>query len=236
LSQLSEVGKPSVGIPDRNNKLLWADFVQLVLELTIQAYQAMLIDGIAQQNWEENVFTVRLGDDYIRNIVFDRELPIRHEIRTKLHTDAMRAGKQSTIQAKEIDLKLFDVWERDSHKRHFVWEAKRVGDKKVNNAYENLNSEYVNEAIYRFIKREYADGLNDAGVLGYVLGGSVTNIVADINQAMGKIRINPPLPPSNHLVSAQPIEGFSDIYDSHHSRIDNTNIQLHHLFFTFDFH
>lgn len=235
MSQLSGMGKPSVGIPDKNNKLTWPDFVQLVLELTIQAYQAMLRDGIAQQSWEENVFTIRLGDDYIRNIILDQELPIWPDVRTKLHTDAMRVGKQSTIQAKEIDLKLAYIWERDVHKRHFVWEAKRIGDKKANHSYESLNSEYVNEAIYRFIKREYADGLSDAGVLGCVLAGSVANIVTDINQTMGKIRVNPPLPPSNHLNPASPIDGFSDIYLSQHQRIDSTDIYLHHLFFTFDF-
>lgn len=229
------MGKPSDGVPNRNNKLGWPDFVQLVLELTIQAYQAMLKDGIVQQDWEENVFTAQLGDNYIQNIVLDNGFPIRHQVRPKVHTDAMMDGQQSTKQAKEIDLKLFDVWERASHKVHFVWEAKKVGDKRVNAGYEYLNSEYVNEAIYRFIEREYADGLSDAGILGYVLGGSVPNIVEDINQTMGNIRKKPSLSSSNHLILMQPIDGFSDIYNSRHNRTDGINIQLHHLFLTFEF-
>jgi hypothetical protein len=116
-----------------------------------------------------------------------------------------------------------------------VWEAKRVGEKRVSKKYSTLNSEYVNEAIYRFIRNEYAAGLSDAGVLGYVLAGSVDKIVGDINNCMGNIRKNPPLSTSNHLKSAKPVLEFKEVYLSHHKREDYTNIQLHHLFLTFDF-
>jgi hypothetical protein len=232
LSQLRRAASPSSGKPE---KLSWAEFVQHVLGLTIKAYQAMRRDRVAEHHWEENVFTERLGHDYIRTIAFDEESPVRVTIRAKIHTEQMRKGKQPTIEAKEIDLQMSDVWERDYHKKHFVWEAKRVGDKRVDSQYSSLNSEYVHEAIYRFIKREYADTLSDAGILGYVLGGNAGNIVGDINLCMGRIRKNPPLPASNHLQMAHPIDNFEDVYCSHHTRTDNTNICLHHLFLTFEF-
>jgi hypothetical protein len=209
--------------------------MQLVLELTVMAYRAMSQDRIASIEWEENVFTLRLGEDYIRPLAFDNEIPIRPVVRPKAHTDQMRDGLQATIEANEIDLELFDIWEREHHKRHFVWEAKRVGDKRINRAYSKLNSEYINEGIYRFIRREYADGLDDAGMLGYILEGGITNIVNDINASMGAIRKNPPLPTSNHLRVAQPISNFEDVYQSRHIRTDDTSIQLHHLFFSFDY-
>ena len=132
-------------------------------------------------------------------------------------------------------MQMVDIWERNSHKKHFVWEAKRVGDKRVDGKYSSLNSEYVHEAIYRFIKREYADTLSDAGVLGYVLGGNIGNIVGDINLCMGRIRKNPSLPASNHLQMGHPINNFEDVYHSRHTRTDKTNICLYHLFLTFEF-
>lgn len=133
-----------------------------------------------------------------------------------------------------MDLVLHGNWE-GYNEIHFVWEAKLVGDKRVNSDYRRLNSEYVNEAIYRFIRGDYATGLPDGGVLGYVLAGDVENIVGDINLSMGRIRKNPPLPESNHLQSASSVGHLEDIYQSRHTREDRSSIQLHHLFLTFDF-
>jgi len=234
LSQLRQVSS-SIGEPAKSSKLTWSDTVQIVVQLTIKAYQAMYEDFIAQRDWEENVFTIRLGEDYLRPIAFDHEYPVFVSIRQKIHTDDMKSGEQATIEAKEIDMLLYGSWEQDYHKKRFIWEAKRIGDKKINPAYSHLNSEYVNEAIYRFIRREYADRLDDAGVLGYVLAGEIKNIVNDVNQCMSTIHKNPPLPRSNHLQMTAPINNFQHIYQSHHIRTDNTTIKLHHLFLAFNF-
>ena len=230
---LLRIPQPSSGSLAKTYQLSWADFVQHVLELTIAAYQEMRQKCPVDRSWEENVFTLRLGEDYLRPLAFDSNSPIRVLVRPKTHTQQMKNGTQATIEAKEIDLQLFNIWERDYHKKHFVWEAKRVGDKRVNTSYSNLNSEYVNEAIYRFIRREYADKLSDAGVLAYVLGGNVANIVDDINESMGRIRKNPPLPKSDRLQVAPPMHNFADIYRSHHERTDASHIRLHHLFLEF---
>jgi hypothetical protein len=235
--QLSQLGQtsPTAGQPERFSKLTWLEFVQHVLELTVRAYQAMLRARIAQPDWEENTFTIRLANEYLRPIAFDDEYSIRVEVRSKVHTKQMGEGRQATIEAKEMDLSMYGVWERDYLRKRFVWEAKRVGDKRVNGKFRILNSEYVHEAIYRFIRGEYADGLSDAGILGYVLAGSVANIANDINQSMGRIRKNPPLRKSNHLQMASPVDNFEDVYRSHHTRTNNSKICLHHLFLTFEF-
>lgn len=234
LSQLRPDAQPVTAKPKDEWSLEWPDFVQAVLRLTIQAYQAMRQAGVARRDWEENMFTVRLGEDYLRPLAFDHDYSIRLEIRSKVHTQAMKDGKQATIEAKEIDMSLYGVWERDYFNKHFVWEAKRVGDKTIQ-LYKHLSSEYVNEAIYRFIRKEYADGLDDAGVLGYILAGDAQSIVGDINQSMGRIHRNPSLPESDHLTVVQAINQFCDIYQSQHQRVDTTSIKLHHLFLTFDF-
>ena len=210
--------------------LSWDEFVQLVISLTIQAYDIMKQTCVVKQNWEENTFTLNLSN-CLRPIAHDQDLPIIVIMRAKQHTAKMQTGEQPTIEAKEMDLILFDSWERNYDTVHFVWEAKRVGDKRVNGDYGGLNSEYVNEAIYRFIRKEYAANVTDAGALAYVLAGDVGNIISDINQSMSNIRKNPALDASNHLQKAPAIQEFEHIYRSTHVREDdNSPLQLHHLF------
>ena len=217
-----------------NLGLSWDDFVQLAISLTIQAYGIMKQKCVVKQDWEENVFTVNL-EDCLRPLAFDHNYPIFVQSRKKQHTADMRAGEQATIEAKEMDLIMFGSWERNYDAVHFVWEAKRVGDKRINADYSGLNSEYVNEAIYRFIRNEYAANVVDAGVLAYVLVGDVANIVADINRSMGNIHKNLALPDSNHLQKVIAVNQFEHIYRSAHARVNASPIQLHHLFLTFEY-
>ena len=215
-------------------RFTWQEFVSLILELTIIAYQRMKMANVVQASWEEDMFTVNL-EVCIRNVIFDGNYPIQVQSFKKRITSGMLSGEETIKKSKIMDLVIYQNWERDSNEVHFVWEAKRVCDKRVESSYPNLNSEYVNEAIYRFIEREYAEGLEDAGILGYVLAGEVGNIVDDINQSMGQLRVNKPLPATNNLRLAPAINQFEDIYESAHIRTDNSSIQLYHLFLTFDF-
>lgn len=235
MTRLIESSSPSIGEPGRFERLTWPEFVVCVLELTVKAYQAMRRDNVAQRDWEENTFTLNLGKCYLHQIAYDNESSIHVHIEEQVYTPQMKTGQQSTREAKRIDMSMYGTWERNYDQIRFVWEAKRVGDKRIDPEYSDLNSEYVNEGIYRFIKGEYAGSLDDAGMLGYVLAGSVSNIVGDINASMGNIRKNPPLPDSDHLQKVTPIDNFEDLYRSNHIRTNQTHIRLHHLFLSFEF-
>lgn len=229
MSQIHKAGDPSVGKP--SIRIKWEEFVQLVLELTIRAYRNMRQEKKAHSDWKEDTFTINL-ESHLRPIALENSIFVKRF--EPVITDDMRNGKQSVKEANKIDLSLFWPWSNYDEK-HFVWEAKRVGDKRVVPGYSGLNSEYVNEAIYRFIQLKYAIGLSNAGILGYVLAGKPDVIIKDINQTMGRIRKKDALPPSNHLKIADPIGDFQHIYQSHHTKIDSTDITLHHLFLCFDF-
>ena len=192
-----------------------------------------------KQEWRENTFTLNLSD-CLQPIAYDQEYPIFVIMRPKQHTAKMRTGEQKPIEAKEMDLILFSSWERNYDTIHFVWEAKRVGDKSINHTYRKLNTEYIHEAIYRFIQNEYAAHVADAGVLAYVLAGDATTIVNDINESMGRVHEDKALDTSNHLqlISFEDKSteiDFKDYYQSRHMRSESTPICLHHLFLTFDF-
>ena len=232
MSQLRQAAVSSTGDSQKFSPITWAEYVSVVIELTVTAYQKMYQDScVIKRSLEENSFTLNL-EDYIRPIAFNREQSIFVHSRKKQHTPEMKLGRQPTIAAKEMDLFLHGSWEANYDKIHFVWEAKLVGDKQN---YSTLSSEYVNEAIYRFINMGYGANVPDGGVLGYVLSGNVPDLVMDINQSMGRLRKNNPLPASNHLQIAAPVHQFDAIYRSTHTRTDSSLIQLHHLFLTFEF-
>jgi hypothetical protein len=213
----------------------WKTFVQVVLGVTVKAYQLMCQDRVARQDWEEDTFTVKLTVDYIQPLVRQYPLLLIAMPRTRAHSPEMKGGEVSPKQAPEIDIRLFSSWENYSQ-IYFAWECKRVGDKRIDEKYTFLIAEYVTNGIFRFLDGKYASEVDDAGILGYVLAGDVPNIVDDINQSMVHPRRARRLSPSNHLAPVPAIGAFTDVYQSRHKRVANQrNIDLHHLFLTFDF-
>jgi hypothetical protein len=225
----------SIGSIDRF-RVPWKIFVQVVLTLTVDAYQRMCQDGVAHQYWEEDAFSIRLTEDYIQPLAHQHPLLLIAVARTRTHTPEMKRGEVSSKQAPEIDIRLFSSWEKDYHRIYFAWECKRVGDKRVDEKYGSLIPKYITEGVFRFLDGEYASDVDDAGMLGYVLAGEIPNIVNDINQSMLHPRRSRRLSSSDHLVPAPAIQTFTDVYHSRHKRVaDQKIISLHHLFLTFDF-
>jgi len=213
----------------------WESFVQLVLEITVEAYQRMRQDGVAKQNWEEDTFTLRLTHDYIQPLARQHLLNLVAEVQTQVYTPEMYTGVVSTKKASKIDIRLFQPMD-DYERIYFAWECKRVGDKRADAKFGSLISKYITEGILRFIDEEYSAGLDHAGMLGYVLAGNVANVVHDINSSMHHPRRTRQLLVSDHLVPANPVGAFTDVYQSYHERVVSTRtIRLYHLFLTFDF-
>ena len=224
----------TAGSPD-GFPVFWESFVKLVLEITMEAYQRMRQDGVAQQDWEEDTFSVVLTENYIQNVVRRRQLSLVAMTRTRVHTAAMKTGEVSPKHATEIDIRLFHPW-TNYDRVYFAWECKRIGDKLLDTSFAALISQYVTEGIFRFIDEDYAAELDDAGMLGYVLAGDIGNIVRDINASMGHPNRTRRLLPSNHLFPAPMTSTDENVYRSRHKRsTSQRDILLHHLFLTFDF-
>lgn len=212
----------------------WDSFVNVCLELTIEAYQKMKTEINPSVEWEEDQFTIKLGDDYLRPIAYRHPLNVRIIVRSRVHTEAMADGKITAKYAKEIDLKLLGPWE-NYHKQYFAWECKRIGDPKGGESDDTLISKYISQGIRRFIDEEYSKDLDNAGMLGYVLSGTAADIVKALNSSMSDPHSKQKLNSSHHLdLLSPPITGFNDIYISQHTRTAKP-IRLHHLFLTFNF-
>lgn len=210
----------------------WKSFVQAVVEITVQAYQDMCKKVAVKLEWEEDHFTINL-ENCIRPIAYLRGLTVVSQIKT--YTLEIEMGNVSAKQAKILDIRMWGQWE-NYHQVHFIWECKRVAYDYKDKKYKELVSEYITEGMFRFIDEEYASGLDDAGMLGYVLAGDVPVIAEQINRSMHASQRLRKLSEEDHLERTNPIGSFTDVYCSRHKRRSCERvIQLHHLLFTFDF-
>lgn len=223
---------PSSGTPSSLPNI-WNAFVTEVIRLTIQAYRELRQNGEARQDWEEDTFTINL-EDSLRPILFSHPLNLQIKTRVPVYTPRMKGGKSSPKEAKIIDIQCWGQWDQYD-KIYFAWECKLMADPS-NRVYKDLPNEYIKEGIFRFIDGKYSSGLSDAGMLAYVLEGSVLNILKSINSSITGSRRVRKLAVADKLTKSSSVDGFEDIYTSQHSRVvDSSRIRLHHLFLTFDF-
>ena len=101
MSQLQQVGHPSHGTPQKRIDLTWSDFVQLALDLTVQAYQEMRHEQIVRQDWKEDQFTVNLVG-HLQPIARMKGVFVNRF--GKVITEDMKAGNQSVKEANKFDL------------------------------------------------------------------------------------------------------------------------------------
>ena len=228
----------------------WNNFVQIVLEVTVQAFQKLSEKGVATLQWQEDHFTINL-EDCLRPLASTMGLTVVSQI--PIYTPQMKAGKVSVKNAKVLDLRMWGKWE-SYDKIHFIWECKLIApDSDEKHGY--LVYDYIIDGMIRFFHEEwkYANYVDDSGMLGYVLIGEVPTIVDNINQKM----LVPPRPrksseskaqakqpslssynfsESDFLKPSSPVGAFPYVYESCHYRTFCARpIHLYHMFLIFDF-
>lgn len=213
----------------------WETFVKMVLDLTVEACQAMSADQIGKPDWHEDVFSLRLADDYMRPIAFDHSMPLHVAAQSHVITDDIKSGVINPNSAKRIDVRLNGSWERDYNSIYFAWEFKKVGEKEGTSRYNKHVLEYITEGIKRYIDGDYSSRVSDSGMIGIVLSHTPEKIVSDINH---KMKSTPGLATflsdTDELTPVDVVSGFSDIYMSAHSRhASSSNIRIFHLFVSF---
>ena len=233
----------------------WAGFLQEVLETTVTAYLMLKHESTAQSDWKEDTFTLQIVK-YMNQFIRTGKTSLCAQVQQYIYTPEMMAGDESPEKAVKLDIK---VWHRNWYNEdeiYFTWECKLIVDKAREDKHERLVPEYITNGIVRFLDPnwKYAQDVNDAGILGYVLYGEVAQIVGAINQemlkfpqrpesAMKDVRARQAQHAARRLSSSDllklcnpgPINDFI-FYESRHRRIFcNKDIRLYHFFLTFDF-
>jgi hypothetical protein len=85
------------------------------------------------------------------------------------------------------------------------------------------DNEYIREGLDRFIKLDYALGDEYAGMIGFVIAGNKTKICSGLHTKIKAL---------DHTNSVSNISSTPS-FNSNHTRVDNTPIEIKHLFFDF---
>jgi hypothetical protein len=233
----------------------WTGFLQDVLETTVAAYLMLRQKNIVSSSWEEDTFTIQM--ETCMNLLSRRYKSTLHaQTQRPIYTPEMMAGEVSPKKAVKLDIKIWDKhWDHED-KLYFTWECKLIVDKAREDKHKRLVPEYITNGIVRFLDGnwKYAQEVNDAGVLGYVLYGEATQIVEAINQEMlaiprrrksstKDVRVRQALEAARKLSSSDQLKlcnpglvnNFTFYESCHRRHFCNQDIRLYHFFLTFDF-
>lgn len=233
----------------------WTGFLQEVLETTIAAYRVLRQESTVRSSWEEDKFTINI-ERCMNQFIRTRKFPLCAKSQQPIYTPEMMTGEVSPKKAVKLDIKIWDKnWDNEDE-IYFTWECKLIVDKAREDKHKRFVHEYITNGIVRFLDANwrYAQAVNDAGVLGYVLYGEVAQIIEAINQEMLAIPRRPESSPKDvramqalqaarrlsssdqlKLCNPGPVNNFI-FYESRHRRhFCNQDIRLYHFFLTFDF-
>lgn len=212
-------------------------------------------ESTARSDWCEDTFTLQIVK-YMKQFIRTGKTSLCAQVQQYIYTPEMMAGDESPEKAVKLDIK---VWHRHWYNEdeiYFTWECKLIVDKAREKKHTRLVQEYITNGIVRFLDANwrYAQAVNDAGILGYVLYGEAAQIVEAINKEMLAIPQRPEssikdvramqaLQAARRLSSSDrlkpcnpgPVNNFV-FYESRHCRhFCNRDIRLYHFFLTFDF-
>lgn len=222
---------PSSGSPDEYS-IVWDGFVQMVLAVTVSAYQTMLAAKVITSSWNEENITARFADEFLHNAGLNNIPPLYVFAHSRYNTPEILEGLVPAKQARELDVRMFQAWERDYNRICFTWECKLISDRLLDKTHDDLINEYVKEGMFRFIDNNYADCVEDGGMLGFIIVGDPDAIVQQINESMVSTRRARTLTTNDKLQQSPAINSFKHIYHSNHKRSTH-DIQLHHLMLRF---
>ena len=95
-------------------------------------------------------------------------------------------NEDGTQQQGRLDLRFIHGYRR---KVYFSIECKRL---RINppSGFKSLAGDYVTDGMYRYFNDQYAKGLDEGGMLGYVMDGKVDDAIEDVRRAIKNRRMD----------------------------------------------
>ena len=183
----------------------------------------------SKQDLIENLYLKAIVDSYER---IDDNIGIENDIRDRFVHDFYH---KSSITKNLLQTNILYInWERWVFKNEnnfgrtdltfaisgfeFIIECKRL---------KNASQEYINEGLNRFICQEYAENNSHSGMLGFVISGDV-----DVIKSGLQVKCEAECSLHNDFTK-QKYDGWLHSFKTAHSRLDNSEIYIYHLFFEF---
>lgn len=184
----------------------------------------------SKQDLIENLYLKAMIDSYNR---LDKSIGIENDIRDRFVYDFYY---KSPFLMKWIQLNIIFVnWERWVFKDEsdlgradlsfaisgleFIVECKRL---------KNANQKYIEEGLHRFLNNEYSENESCSGMLGFVISGNIENI------KLGLLRKCEVENYVHNDFCQQKYDEWEYSFKTAHSRKNNSEINLYHLFFEFN--
>lgn len=91
------------------------------------------------------------------------------------------------------------------------------------------DSKYLNDGVERFVRLKYGKDDTHAGMIGFVIGGDIEKIAANLKSKVGDFYFSPGF---EYLLGKRCLD-WEHSFQSCHNRGKNTHIFLYHMFFDF---
>ncbi len=114
---------------------------------------------------------------------------------------------------------------KPSEQVFFNFECKRLNNNLLNNL-------YVEEGIYRYLKRNYRNHFPFIGLIAFVENGNIIDIINDINNKLSLDRYSS-IKNISYLNFHKLVKNFDNSYISRHKNTLGINFNYYHIFFDF---
>jgi hypothetical protein len=184
----------------------------------------------SKQDLIENLYLKAIVDSYLR---IDKNISIENDIRDRFIYDF---HYRSPLLMKWIQANIIYVnWERWVFKNktdlgradlsfaisglEFIVECKRL---------KNASQKYIDEGLHRFLNNEYSPNESYSAMLSFIVSGNIEVISSKILNRCGTENFIP----TNFTRHKYPLWQYT--FNSSHTRKDNYDINIYHLFFEFN--
>jgi len=111
---------------------------------------------------------------------------------------------------------------------YFSVECKRLRVRS-NSTFRSMASEYVKEGMFRYFNGQYAGGLDNGGMLGYVMDGNVPEAIKDVRRAIEKRRSSLYMPEDATLCHSRVLRS-TQIKETSHNFGPDGQFVIYHIF------
>jgi hypothetical protein len=178
---------------------------------------------------EEFIRNVLIGKKYLRNRSNKSTFGIKH---FEFHPEVGELDEKENdiignhdIKVTGISLGIIGEADEDIY---FSFECKRL-----NNHLQNT-SEYINNGIKRYVKKQYSSKMPIAGMMGFIEEKTPEFFVNQIKRKLSKLNDNKIIITKQTLKTYDIYPDFKNLYNSIHNKIDNSEIQIYHFMFSIE--
>ncbi len=200
---------------------------QVSIQLLIDSYAIMKKRNEYNLDWDEEQFSI-----YLVNIMKESKIRIKRkltiDIEIKLDNPRkLPIGDNHPKKLPRIDMRIISWDFEDNTELNYFFEAKNICEnswKKSKGTRVDAKSyldRYISTGIENFRMGRYYNG----AIIGYVLEGSIDNIVIKLNTSLSKY--------STTIQNLTFIPSFSNLYHSQHKTTSSKDINIKHIFLKF---